>query len=137
MSPSIQQSQRILRATRPLHDIDVFLSRYPFVAAKVVPDNPTGTRNIQDRITIATTPEQDIQIQSFLDRAAKDPGVYALFGRNCARFVEQALSAGGLSSSNALTPRGLISDLHRLYDGKGMPFVPIGDHLFVPVMPIS
>jgi hypothetical protein len=41
----------------------------------------------------------------------KNPGLYNLFGRNCATFVRNALEAGGVQVPNNIIPKSLFPNL--------------------------
>jgi len=89
------------------------------VDAKVAYDNPNGTRIVQGRITIHTSPDEDRIMDNYIYNAVRDPGEWQLFGRNCSRFVEEVLRKAGVDTSDAVAPRNLIKDLHRMHDTDG------------------
>jgi RHS repeat-associated protein len=68
-----------------------------------VPDHP-GT-SPGDTFIIPTTPDQDRLMQQFIDQRTQNPGKYTLYGRNCVKFVEDALRAGGVKN----VPTGLAN----------------------------
>lgn len=72
------------------------------------------THQVTDYVVIPTTPDQDRSIQLYIDQHQK--GHYSFLNSNCARFVEHALAAGGVSSSNTIDPITLMQDLHQRYD---------------------
>jgi RHS repeat-associated protein len=75
-------------------------------------------------ITIPTTPEQDAAIQQYINNhSGFNNGNYSLTSKNCARFVENALAAGGLPSSDTIYPKDLFRDLEELYNPP--PQVPL------------
>jgi hypothetical protein len=78
----------------------------------VLPDDQTQQIT---SITIQTTPTQDDAIQNFINRRQKNPGLYNLFGRNCASLVEGALKAGGVRVPNTMLPRKLMDYLQQQY----------------------
>jgi RHS repeat-associated protein len=90
----------------------------------VKPDDPNNDRIIEDTITIYTSPEEDAAIQAYIDKMRANPGMWYMFGRNCATFVEQALAAGHRGSSTTSFPRWLMRSLHREYDGQAPPTFP-------------
>jgi RHS repeat-associated protein len=68
-------------------------------------------------VTVPTTPEQDAAIQQYINsHGGFSNGNYSFVSRNCTRFVEKALAAGGVASSNTAYPRTLIQDLNDLYN---------------------
>ena len=72
------------------------------VAGIVVPIS--SDRKSDSSYTIHTTPDQDRDIQNFINARQAKPGAYNLFGRNCAQFVHEALGAGGIPSSGSPFP---------------------------------
>jgi RHS repeat-associated protein len=99
------------------------------------------TRTPVDSITIPTMPEQDAAIQQYLnDHMGLNNGNYSLTSRNCARFVENSLNAGGLSVSNTIFPWALMDDLHKRYDPRPAidTSIPLRDGLYYqPDFPIE
>jgi RHS repeat-associated protein len=64
------------------------------------------------KVTIPTTPDQDKAMQKVIDARTKDPGKYNLYGRNCTKFVEDILNAGGLKNVPDTTyPQDLFDNL--------------------------
>ena len=45
---------------------------------------------------VSTSPEQDAKINSFINNARANPGIYALVGNSCTNFVTAALKAGNV-----------------------------------------
>ena len=72
-----------------------------------------------DTVTIHVTAKQADAIRKYVS-GAKPPnsGTYNLYGRNCARFVEGALKAAGVKSSDTMYPHDLMKDLHKRYDDQ-------------------
>jgi len=88
------------------------------VPGKVVPDATEGDNlsNVDETITISTTPDQDALIQAYIDRRHKDPGKFNLYGRQCTSFVREALNAGGIPISDSCTrPECLMNYLKKTY----------------------
>jgi RHS repeat-associated protein len=71
----------------------------------------SSDRNSDSSYTIPTTPDQDRQIQNFINARQANPGAYNLFGRNCAQFVHEALGAGGIPSSGSPFPIHLADSI--------------------------
>jgi RHS repeat-associated protein len=98
------------------------------------------TRRPVDSITIPTTPEQDGWIQQYLnEHMGLNNGNYSLTSRNCARFVENSLNAGGVSVSNSILPWALM-EVHHRYDPRPAvdTSIPLGDGLhYQPDFPMS
>jgi RHS repeat-associated protein len=86
----------------------------PFWQSGVVEPVPES-RQPSDRLTIPTTPEQDAAIWDYILGRAQNPGRYSMAGRNCVRFVEDALGAGHVSVPWTPFPSGLIPGVLRLW----------------------
>ncbi|MGH7240118.1 MAG: RHS repeat-associated core domain-containing protein [Candidatus Saccharimonadales bacterium] len=78
-------------------------------------DQVDANRDVVDQITIHTTSTQDQEILQYLAQQKDDAGYYALVGRNCATFAENALHKAGLEAPWDVFPSTLLSDLHNLY----------------------
>jgi RHS repeat-associated protein len=92
------------------------------------------TGKVVESIRIETTPEEDRLIQAYIDsHSGTNSGPYSLLGRNCARFVEDALAAAGKSSSDTIDPWILMRILRERYDRlpRGAQQNPLGDGLFL------
>lgn len=72
------------------------------------------TKQLLDFVVIPTTLDQDAAVQRYIDGHRR--GHYSLLNNNCARFIERALGAAGISSSDTKDPITLMQDLHRAYD---------------------
>jgi RHS repeat-associated protein len=90
------------------------------VAGESVPAvvDPAGTGSFAqtDSVTIPSTSAQAQLVNWYIDSSIKSPGSYNAYGRNCARFVEGALSFADIASINDLLPHDLMHDLHAIYD---------------------
>jgi YD repeat-containing protein len=85
----------------------------------------TGQKQPADQVLIPTTPQQDAEIQTFIDNISKDPGGYSLTGRHCTSFVKGALDAGSTGPGDSvlapfvpIDPRSLMYFLHQTYPSK-------------------
>jgi hypothetical protein len=67
-----------------------------------------------EKYTIPTSPDQDALIWDYILRRARDPGNYNWRGRNCTRFVEDALRHGGAGAPDTALPGQLIPLLRSL-----------------------
>ncbi len=85
----------------------------PFWQSGIVEPVP-ASRQPSDRLTIPTTPEQDAAIWDYMLGRARNPGWYTMAGRNCTRFVEDALGAGHVTVPWTVFPGGLIPGVLRL-----------------------
>jgi RHS repeat-associated protein len=74
--------------------------------------HPGGTPEI---IIIHTTPQQDDAMNHAINLRLQNPGDYNLYGRNCTRFVEDVLKAGGLDPLDTVYPHDLRDDLKKKY----------------------
>ena len=98
------------------------------VPAEVVPDrreHPEGPLN-GEVIRIPTFRAQDLAIRRFIESSQRDPGTYRLTGRNCSRFVQEALAAGGIETQRTIFPNRLWDEL---VDRFG-PAIPAPAHYF-------
>jgi RHS repeat-associated protein len=86
---------------------DVDLPAYP---GHILPDlaQPIGC------MIIHTTPQQDQDIQNFINSRRKKPGWWKVPGRDCANFVHDALQSGGITVGDSSLPPKLWSDLSKL-----------------------
>lgn len=66
-------------------------------------------------LIIRTSPAQDEAMQAIITQALGQPRTYRLYSRNCARFVEEVLRAGGLQVPNTILPRQLFQQLQQTY----------------------
>ncbi|HEY1525241.1 MAG TPA: RHS repeat-associated core domain-containing protein [Candidatus Angelobacter sp.] len=79
-------------------------------------DHPDVT---PQQVTLPTTPEQDKAMQKVIDDRTKNPGKYNLYGRNCAKFVEDVLRAGGLKDvPDTKYPEDLFNNLKNRVNNK-------------------
>ncbi len=69
-----------------------------------------------ERITIATTGEQDRLMLGYINQAMRQPRAYNLYSRNCATFVEEVLRAGHLQVVNTRLPVRLMRQLQEAYN---------------------
>jgi hypothetical protein len=88
----------------------------PFNMGVVLPDI---ARNREDEflesITIKTTPEQDQAVQDFINARTANPGLYALSGRHCGTFVQDALRAAGIDPfPNVVSPKSVFEALRAM-----------------------
>jgi RHS repeat-associated protein len=92
----------------------------PFNTGVVMPDS---VRNRHDEfldeflesITIKTTPEQDRAVQDFINARTANPGFYALSGRHCGDFVQDALRAAGIDPfEDVLSPDSFFKGLQAM-----------------------
>ncbi len=86
---------------------DVDLPAYP---GHIKPDlaRPIGC------MIIHTSPQQDQDIQNFINRRKKKPGWWKVPGRDCSNFVHDALQAGGINLGDASLPPNLWKNLAKL-----------------------
>jgi RHS repeat-associated protein len=86
---------------------DVDLPAYP---GHILPDKepPIGC------LIIHTTPEQDKNIQNYIDSRKKKPGWWRFPGGDCANFVHDALKAGGINVGDSSLPPKIWSNLTQL-----------------------
>lgn len=66
-----------------------------------------------DCIIIITTPQQDVDIQRYIDIRKKKPGWWRP-GRDCSNFVHDAFQAGGIQLDDSTFPRSLFGSLEKL-----------------------
>lgn len=67
-------------------------------------------------LTIHTTPAQDQAMQQAINSRRNNPGKYNLYGRNCAKFVEDVLNAGGIPNvPDNMIPNHLYQTLQQMY----------------------
>jgi RHS repeat-associated protein len=112
----------------PFGHIGIGVNTNPSVGFYSLTDLPTNviygpgivkadTQTALVTVTIATTPEQDAAIQQYLTaHSGLNNGNFSITSSNCARFVEKALAAGGLASSNTIYPKELMQALQDLYN---------------------
>jgi RHS repeat-associated protein len=97
-------------------------------------DPVSSSRSIKDQIVIHTSPDQDQAILRFIKNRTEHPGLYFLYGRNCATFAEDALRSAGFTAPSDISPYFLLKDLHQMYDvpgPAGQGEIPVGDGLVV------
>jgi hypothetical protein len=84
------------------------------VVGKVL-DDPSDHPGVTPwSIHIHTTSKQDLAMQMVIDQRWNDPGSYKLYGRNCSRFVEDVLKAGGVKNvPDDVRPLLLFNDLRK------------------------
>jgi RHS repeat-associated protein len=71
---------------------------------------------LTDSVTIHVTSWQARRVREYVSVAEPpNSGIYNLYGRNCARFVEGALRYASLEAPDETIPIVLMSDLHSLY----------------------
>jgi len=75
-------------------------------------------------IIIRTTPEQDRAMQQLIDQRNANHGNYNLYGRNCSRFVEDVLRAGGLNPPDTTYPHDLFNFLRSIPYSPGFSQYP-------------
>jgi hypothetical protein len=67
-------------------------------------------------LTIPTTPAQDQAMQAAINKWNRNKGKWSLYERNCARYVERILNAGGIPNvPNEVVPKNLFHDLQQMY----------------------
>jgi RHS repeat-associated protein len=71
-----------------------------------------GNRAIWDTVTIHTTPAQDQAMQNYIDQQRANPGNYKLTGRNCSRWADDVLNAGGQHVPVSIKPKNFMHDIH-------------------------
>jgi len=67
----------------------------------------------KDCIIIITTPQQDTEIQHYIDLRKKKPGLWRP-GRDCSNFVHDALGAGEVKVDDSTFPHSLFDNLKKL-----------------------
>jgi RHS repeat-associated protein len=72
-------------------------------------------------IIIHTTPQQDDAMNHAINVRLQNPGKYNLYGRNCTKFVEDVLRAGGLSPLDTTYPHDLANDLRNRFPQQNNP----------------
>jgi RHS repeat-associated protein len=87
---------------------DVDLPAYP---GHILPDTEYPAIKC---IIIHTTPQQDRDIQNFINSKKKTPGWWRFPGSDCANFVHDALKAGGINVGNSSLPPKIWSNLTQL-----------------------
>jgi RHS repeat-associated protein len=82
-------------------------------APGAVRDDQAEHPNVRpETIVLPATPQQDRAMQEVINQRRSNPGNYNLYGRNCARFVEDVLSAGGFENvPDTVYPRDLANDV--------------------------
>ena len=70
---------------------------------------------VLDTITIPTSPQQDFMMQFAISNALGSPRPYNVLNKNCATFVEDVLSLGGLQLPNTRFPNELMRYLKQAY----------------------
>jgi RHS repeat-associated protein len=82
----------------------------PAAPGEVLPDQaePVGC------LIIHTTPQQDQKIQDYINARIKKPGWWSFPARDCAKFVEHALKAGGIDVGDSPLPPKVWSNLTQL-----------------------
>ena len=68
-----------------------------------------------DTFVLHTTPDQDQAMQRVINQRDSSHGNYNMYGRNCARFVEDVLRAGGQNPLDRTYPHDLARDLRRRF----------------------
>lgn len=101
----------------PAHD-ETVREGAAILAGKTVPATVhIDTAAQTDSVTVSVRIYQVLQVRQYV-QAAEPPhsGMYNLYGRNCARFVEGALNSASIASSGTMYPHDLMTDLHTRYD---------------------
>jgi RHS repeat-associated protein len=62
-------------------------------------------------VTIHTTPQQDQLMLDYIRNRTLHPGIYQVYGRNCATFVYAVLRAAGVKAKHTPFPRDLLNSL--------------------------
>ena len=70
---------------------------------------------VLDTITIPSSPQQDFMMQFAISNALASPRPYNVLNKNCATFVEDVLSLGGLQVPNTRFPNELMRYLKQAY----------------------
>ena len=83
-----------------------------------VPGQISSDPNVDARVTIPTSPQQDKQAQQCIDKRTQEKQDYNLYKNNCAQFVEQCLSSAGVPVPNTFLPRVLFNNLQSRF-GQG------------------
>jgi hypothetical protein len=66
-------------------------------------------------ITIRTSADQDRRMQAAIDARIKTPGFYKFVARNCAGFVRDVLSAGGVPAPSRAEPTAQFGALREFF----------------------
>jgi hypothetical protein len=75
------------------------------------------TAAVIETIRIDTDADQDRKIIEFIRQRMVSPGFYTLGGRNCSKFVSDALNAGGFPTIGSRFPKKLMDGIEQRYGG--------------------
>ncbi len=79
----------------------------------IQPDDPNTEGSPEGCIILITTPQQDQNIQDYINKRKAKPGWWRP-GRDCSNFVHDALGAGGIKVGDSTFPRSVFGNLKNL-----------------------